>query len=58
VRGAVVGATVRLDLDDPPFPWTLGVLADEPNAEQRPGDLRGRAGQRESIEDAQEGALG
>jgi hypothetical protein len=55
---AVVGATVGLDLDDPPLASTPGVLADQACAEERPGGLRDRAGQRRSVDDAQEGALG
>jgi hypothetical protein len=58
MRRAVVGAPVGLDLDDPPLAPPPGVLADQACAEQRPGGFWNRVGQRRSVEDAQEGALG
>jgi hypothetical protein len=53
VRGPVVAADVRLDLDDPSDPPTRGVVADELCADQAARRLERRPRQDGAVEDAQ-----
>jgi hypothetical protein len=50
---SIVPAAIRLDLDDPPDPVAPLVLAHQPGAQQRAGDIGRRAGELSSIEDGQ-----
>jgi hypothetical protein len=53
VRRPVVGADVRLDLDDPPGPPSRLVVADEARAEQASRGLERWAGEERAVDDAQ-----
>jgi hypothetical protein len=58
VRGPVVRAAIRLDLDDPTDAPTGLVVADETRAEQAAGGVRGSSGEACPVEDAQPGLPG
>jgi hypothetical protein len=53
VRGAIVLADVRLDLDDPADPPAGVVVPDQPCAEQRPSGLQRRRGEGCPIDECQ-----
>jgi hypothetical protein len=53
VRGSVLEADVRLDLDDPADAPPGRVVTDQPGTDQRDGRLERRAGQDRAIDDAQ-----
>ena len=54
MRRPVVGARIGLQLHDPPDPTAVGVLTDQPRAEQVPCRLEGRSGEDRAIDDAQD----
>jgi hypothetical protein len=53
VRGEIVGADVRLELDDPARSPACLVIADQARAEQRTCGLDGRALEEGARDDAQ-----
>jgi hypothetical protein len=56
VRRAVVGADVRLDLDDRAGSPSRGIVSNKPRAKQVPGSLERRSGEQRAVDDAQIGA--
>jgi hypothetical protein len=55
MRGQIVLADVRLELDDPTDTSAAGVVADQPRAEQRPSRFEGWPRQDRPIDEAQPG---
>jgi len=58
MRGSILGAGVRLDLDDAGLTPARAVLADQASTEQDAGDLRGGVAEEGPVQDAQAGLPG